>query len=113
MNDAGVAPPGVMPNQQNFADAEQADHRDQEIKAAQQFIPAENQAWLPGHGIKTHRRQRESQHHGCQDLERRLLAHADEAAERQEIDREELRRAELQRETRDHRGKKCNEQHRK
>ena len=91
----------LLHGEQDLADAEQADHRDQEVEAAQQLVGAEGQAQLPGHAVQPDRRQREAQHHRAQDLGRRLLAHADEAAEGQEVDREEFRRPELQRELRD------------
>ena len=37
--------------QQDFADAEQADHGDQEVDAAQQFRRTEGHAQLAGHGV--------------------------------------------------------------
>ena len=86
--------------QQDLADTEQADHRDQEVEAAQQFGEAERQTQLPGHLIEADRAERKADHHRGDGLERRLLAQADEAAEGEEIDREDFRRPELQREAR-------------
>ena len=47
----GVAPEAqaLFHRQQDLADAEQADHRDQEVEAVEQFGEAEGQAQLPGH----------------------------------------------------------------
>ena len=138
MNDAGVAPPGVMPIQQptrharsdviqyfgsvahvfstiagidlgalalerqallhreqDLAQAEEADHRDQEVEALQQRAAAEGHAQRAGHRVEADRGEREAQHHRRDRLHRRLAAHADEAAERQELDREVLGRPEL------------------
>ena len=39
----------LLHRQQDLADAEQADHRDQEVEAAEQFGEAEGQPQLPGH----------------------------------------------------------------
>ena len=89
--------------QQDLADAEQADDGDQEIEAVQQFREAERQPQLSGNGIESDRGERKADHHRRDRLERRLLAQADEAAERQKIDREFLRGTELQREARDQR----------
>ncbi len=84
--------------QQDLADAEQADHRDQEVEAAHQLGDAEGQAQLAGDGVHADRGQREAERHRGEDLEGRALAHADEAAEGQQVDREELGRAEPERE---------------
>ena len=81
-------------------DAEQADDRDQEVEALQQLGQAERHAQLAGDRVEADRREREAQHHRRDGLDRRLAAHADEAAEGQELDREELGRAELEREPR-------------
>ena len=72
-------------------------------KPVQQLGEAEGQAQLAGDGVEADRGEREADHHRGDGLERRLLAHADEAAEGEEIDREVLRRPELQREPRDQR----------
>jgi hypothetical protein len=86
----------LLHGQQDLADAEQADHRHQEVEALEQLHRAEGEPELAGDRIQAHRRQREAQHHRAQDLGRRLLAHADEAAEGQELHGEELGRAEPQ-----------------
>jgi hypothetical protein len=57
-------------------------------------------------------RKREAQHHRHDGLDRRLAAHADEAAEREELDREVLGRAELERELRDQRRQERDEEDR-
>ena len=102
----------LLHRQQDLADAEQPDHRDQEVEAREQFGKAERQAQLTGHVVEPDRGEREADHHGDDRLERRLLAQADEAAERQEIDAEFLGRAELQREARDQRRHQRDDDHR-
>ncbi len=69
-------------------------------------------ALVLGDRIHADRGQRKTQHHRGQGFERRTLAHADEAAERQQIDREELGRAELQCELRDQGCQKSDHHHR-
>jgi hypothetical protein len=98
--------------QQDLADAEQADHGDQEVEAAHQVGDAEGQAQLAGDGVHADGGQREADGHGRQDLERRALAHADEAAEGEQVDGEELGRAELQRELGHQRRQEGDHQHR-
>ncbi len=90
--------------QQDFADAEQADDRDQEVEAVQQFLEAEGEAELAGHHVEADGGEREADHHRHHGLGRRFLAHADEGAEGQEVHRELLGRAELQRERGNQRG---------
>ncbi len=67
--------------QQDFADAEQTDDRNQEVKAVQQLRVTKGQAQLAGDRVETNRRQRKTNHHRRNGLEWRLLAEADEAAE--------------------------------
>ena len=80
-------------------------------KPLQQFGEAEGQAQLAGDAVHADGGEREADHHRRDGLERRLLAHADEAAERQEVDREVFRRAELQRELRDQRREQRDHDH--
>ena len=68
-----------------------------------QLGESEGQPQLAGDAVEADRGERKADHHGGQRLERRLLAHADEAAEGEEIDAELLRRPELQREFGDQR----------
>jgi hypothetical protein len=96
--------------QQNLSDAEQSDHRDEEVEALHQARQAECQTQLSGHDVDADRRKRKSEHHRNDDLPGRPFAHADEAAERQQIDREKFRRPELEREARDQRGEKRDQQ---
>ncbi len=87
--------------QQDLADAEQADDGDQEVEAAEQVSvkPKVKRNW-PVTLIEADGAEREADHHRGDGLERRFLAHADEAAEGEEVDREVLRRPESQREAR-------------
>ena len=85
----------LLDGEQDLADAEEADHRDQEVEALQQLHVAEGEAQLPGHGVDADRGEREAQHHRRDGLEGRALGHADEGAEGEQVDREELRRPEL------------------
>ena len=104
--DLGLAATEGQPffhRQQDLADAEQSDHGDEEVEPVQQFCEAERQPQLSGDGVEADRGKRKADHHRRDGLERRLLAQADEAAERQEIHREFLRRPELQRKARDQR----------
>jgi hypothetical protein len=98
--------------QQDLADAEQADHRDQEVEAAHQLGEAEGHAQLTRDRVHADRSQREAERHRHQDLERRALAHADEAAEREQVDRKELRCAELEGELGHQRRQEGDHQHR-
>ncbi len=84
--------------EQNLADAEQADHGDQEIESLQQRREAEREAQLAGDRVEADGSQAKAEHHRRECLERRTLAHADKAAECEQVDREEFRWAELQRE---------------
>ena len=145
MNDAAIAPPGVMPSQQpmteerssvtqylgrsfqtlqhdaqadrggmtaqrqplfhrqqDLADAEQADHRDEEVDAAQQLGRAERHAQLAGHRVHADAGEQQAERHRDDGLVLGFAAEADEGAEGQQIDREEFRRPELQRKGRDH-----------
>ena len=98
--------------QQDRADAEQADHRDQEVEALEQFRQAVGHAQLAGDGVHAHGGQGEAQHHRGQGLGRRLLAHADEAGEGEPLHGEELGRIELQRELRQQRRQEGDQAHR-
>ena len=89
--------------QQDFADAEQADDGDQKVKSGEKFGNAERQAQLARDLIEPDGAERKADHHRRHGLGWRLLAHADEAAEREEIDGEFLGRPELQREPGDQR----------
>ena len=155
MNDAAIAPPGVMPSQQpisrraqqrhpvarhllphlqhdaqadrgrvaaqrepllhrqqDLADAEEADHGDQEVDAAQQRIEAEGHAQLAGDRVHADRRQQQAERHRDDRLVLRLAPQPDERAEREQVDGEEFRRPEAQRERRDARREERDQQHR-
>ena len=86
----------ALHRREDLADAEQADDGDQEVEADQQLVVTEGHAQRAGHLVEADGAQREAQAHGGQHLEGRALAHADEAGEGQEEDREELGRPELQ-----------------
>jgi hypothetical protein len=88
----------LLHGEQDLADAEQADDGDEEIEAVQQLGKSERQAQLPGDVVEPDGSKGESDHHRRDGLERRLFAHADEAAEGEEVDGEFFRRPELQRE---------------
>ena len=102
----------LFQRQQDFADAEEADHRDQEIEAVEQLGMAECEAKRPGDRIGAHRRHCEPEHHRSDGLERRFLAHADECAEGKQVDREKLRRPEFERKFGYHRRKEGDHDHR-
>ncbi len=84
--------------EQDLADAEQADHRDQKIDAAQEFAGAEGHAQLAGYRIHADAGQQQPERHRDDGLVLGLAAEADKGAEGQEINREEFRRSEFQRE---------------
>ena len=90
----------LLHGQQDLADAEQADHRDQEVDAAQQFGPAEGHAQLAGDRIHADAGKQQAERHRDDGLVLVFAAQADERAEGQQIDGEEFRRAEPQRESR-------------
>jgi hypothetical protein len=98
--------------EQDLADAEEPDHRHEEVHAAQQLVGAERHAQLPGHRVHADARDHEAERHRDDGLVLLLAAEAHERAEREEIDREEFRRAELQREARDARREERDQQHR-
>ena len=54
----------LLHRQQDLADAEQPDHRDQEVEAAQQLGEAERQAQLAGDVVEPDGGEREADHHG-------------------------------------------------
>src|SRR5262245_65892458 len=97
----------LLHGQQDFADAEQADDRDEKIKTAEHLLDAERQAQLASHLVEPNRAEPESKHPGSIRLDRRLLAEADKAAESQEIDRENLGRPEPQAKTSHHRANRA------
>ena len=88
----------LLHGKQYLADAEQSDHRHQEVEPGEQLGEAEREPQLAGYDVDADRRHGKAQHHRGDDLERIALAGADEAAESQQIHREELGRPELQRE---------------
>ena len=102
----------LLHRQQDFADPEQADHRDQEIDAAQQFVGAEGHAQLAGHGVHADAGEQQAERHRDHGLVLGFAPEADERTEGQEIDREELRRPEFERERRDQRRQEGDQQHR-
>ena len=155
MNEAGVAPPGVMPIQQPTSEPRiaVAQYRgsffqvcqrrsalifaDLPLKArpssmVSRISPTPNRPItairkskprsssivpkvmpkLAGDAVEADRGEREAERHRRQHLERQFLAHADETAEGQQIDREELRRPEPERELRDDRREEGEQQHR-
>ena len=96
----------LLHGQQNLADAEQADHRDQEIEAAQQFVGAKGHAQGAGDGVEPDGGEREAEHHRGDGLGRMALAEADEAAKGEQLHREEFGWPEPQREPRHQRRQK-------
>jgi hypothetical protein len=102
----------LFQREQDLADAEQPDDRHQEVEPAQQVRGAERQAQGSGHRVEPDGGQREAGHHRRQRLERGLLAHADEGAESEQVDGEELRRPEFEREIGDDRREERYDQHR-
>ena len=53
----------LLHGQQDLADAEQADHGDQEVEAVEQFGEAEGQPQLAGDGVEADRGERKADHH--------------------------------------------------
>ncbi|MGY4287205.1 hypothetical protein ACVWXO_006425 [Bradyrhizobium sp. LM2.7] len=98
--------------QQDLADPEQADDGNEEVDASQQLRGAEGHAQLARHGIHADAGEQEAERHRDHRLVLGLAPEADEGAEGQQIDREELGRAELQRKRRDHRRQEGDQQHR-
>src|SRR5262245_36265517 len=93
---AALEAQSFLDGEQDLADAEQADHRDEEVEPVKQLGEAEGQPQLAGHAVQSHGCERKADHHRGHRLEWRLLAHADEAAEGEKIDPELFRRSELQ-----------------
>ena len=101
--------------EQDLTNAEQTDHRDQEVKALEQYGELIGHAQLAGHGVHAHGGQRKAQHHGHDDLGRRFLAHANKAAKGEQLNRKVFGRPEVERKFGQHRrqkgdqrdGKKC------
>jgi hypothetical protein len=52
-----------LEREQDLADAEQADHRDQEVEAGEQVRRAEGEAQRAGDGVGADRGEREAEHH--------------------------------------------------
>ena len=96
---------------ENLANTEQADHGDQEIEALEQFRVAEGHAQLAGDGVHADGGEGEAQHHGRDGLGRRLLAHAHEAGEGEQLHGEEFRRPEFEREPGQQRRREGDQQH--
>ena len=88
------------------------------ITATRKLMPrsrslgAEGHAQLAGHGVHADAGQQQAERHRDDGLVLGLAAEADEGAEGQQIDREEFRRPEFQRERRDQRRQKRDQQHR-
>jgi len=93
----------VFHRQQDLTDAEQADHRYQAVEALGQLGEAVGHAQLPGDGVHADGGEREAEHHRGDRLSERLAAHADEAAEGEQLYGEEFGRPELERELREQR----------
>ena len=53
----------LLHGEEDLADAEQADHGDEEVEAAQELGRAEGHAQLPGHRVEADRGEREAEHH--------------------------------------------------
>ena len=98
--------------EQNFADAEEADDRDEEIDAAQKIVEAECHAELAGNRIHADPGEQQPERHRDHDLVALFLAETDERTEGQKIDGEKFRRPEAKREIRDPRREKRNQHHR-
>ena len=80
----------LLHRQQDLADAEQADDSDQEVEAAHQLVRTEGEPQIARNRVEADAGERKAEHHRGGGLEGRGLAHADEAAEGEEIDGEEL-----------------------
>jgi hypothetical protein len=96
---------------EDFPDAEQPDHGNEEVEANQQMVLPEGHAQRAGHLVEPDGAQRKAQTHGRQHLERRASSHAHEAGEREEVDGEEFGRPECQRELGDQRGEERDHDH--
>ena len=99
----------LLDGDQQLADTEQAHHGDDEVDALHQFIDAHGEPHAAGHGIDADRRDGKSDRQRDDGFYRRRPAHADEAGEGQEVDREIFRRSERQRHLRDPGGEKGNQ----
>ena len=88
----------LLHREQDFADAEQADDRDQEVDAAQELVRAERHAQGAGDRIHADAGEQQAERHGNDGLVLILASEAHERAERQQVDREKFRRPEPQRE---------------
>ncbi len=109
----GVAAQGepLFHGEQNLADAEESDHRDQKVDAAQKLVPAEGHAQCAGDRVHADPGEQEAERHRNDGLVLVLAPEPHERAERQEIDGEEFRRSKSQRERRDAGRKKRDQQH--
>ena len=112
LGDVALEGEALLHRQQDLADAEQADHGDEEVDAAQEIGRAEGHAQLARHRVHADAGQEQAEGHRDDDLVPLLPAKTDEGAERQEVDGEELRRAEAEREIGDPRGEEGDEQYR-
>src|SRR5262249_35398806 len=90
--------------EEDLADSEEADDRDDEVEALHEVDDAEGHPELSRDDVEAHGGEDEPQQDRHQRLERIAAAEADEAREGQELDREELRRAEAQRDLGQDRG---------
>ena len=97
--------------EQDLADAEKADHRDEEVDAAEEFAPAEGHAQLARYRVHAHAGEQQSERHGDDGLVLLLAPEADEGAKGQEINREKFRRPEPQGKGGDARSEERDEQH--
>src|SRR5207237_3603686 len=112
--DAGGMPAQREPllhGEQNLADAEQADNGDQKIDAAQKLGRAKGHAQLAGHGVEADAGEQEAYRHRDDGLVLFLAPQAYERAEGEQIDGEEFRWSELEREGRNARREKCDKQY--
>ena len=87
----------LLDAQQDLADAEQPDDGDDEIEALHQLGDAEGQAQLAGHDVEPDGGEDEADQDRHERLERVAAAEPDETGEGEELDGEELRRPELER----------------
>ena len=83
--------------EEDLADAEEADNRHHKVEAAHELDRAKGQTELTADDIHANRCQDETQYGGSQGLDRGATSQTDKGAERQELDTEKFRRAELER----------------
>jgi len=97
---------------QNLANAEQPDHRDQEVESLEQRGESDVSRSVPVTLFQADRCEREPDHHRGDGLRGVSSAHPHERAEGEQVNREEFRRAELEGETRHHRRQERDHDHR-